>query len=412
VELTPRSLLLTCVSPLSNHNEEDDTSRVALRHVIDAVCVEIGLTDGFTPSHVTETLCDLWLSSGYGTEHHPKYVFDRRNLLAASAYMSMGKLITKLWKEGCDLEKASVFGYPLWVAGFGGNASIIEELFEYGDVVQLKEGALVYSSRHTGLSDRKLGLPISGAIHGGHLDIFDFLCSGRFGVISPRNSLFFKFVRTRLGGKNLDIFDRVFTLFEPHFYVLMKEWNKSCKGLTAENHLDLFLECAAESGHTDTVRRLLKKGASLWRSSYWALRDSVKVSDPDIVRMLLKHSSHLGRGFEKARRMVLSEATGSSFFEISHMLLEHGAPTYDETNLKYSMPVIGAIQAEHTELVRLLLRKGGDLLCGGSSELDSAIDDSLDSMVMLLIDEGANVDTYHLKEAEESENRYIVNLFT
>lgn len=304
----------------------------------------------------------------------------RKHLLAAAAHANNLPLVAQLLAEGYSaVEPSSMFGSPIEAAAHKGNNQILELFLSRG-----AEGRVA---------------ALRGAFDGGRLDTLNLVLDARWGHISPTHITYSKALKEGLRTKDPEIFAFVTQLM----------------GLPPKSFaLASLLSQAVAHRHSEMVRYLLDIGAPVNGDKDNALANPLRSASlkgyTEIVKLLIERGARPRLGWGD----TLTSAAKYGYLDVVTMLLKHGAnvnekPTED---LRAPPAIVSAIQLEHEEMFFFLRKRGAVLNTPetGVKALKMAIEEGLESMVVLLLEEGVDADGTYVGIAMEHGHNEIVRI--
>ncbi|OAE32447.1 hypothetical protein AXG93_3218s1190 [Marchantia polymorpha subsp. ruderalis] len=172
------------------------------------------------------------------------------------------------------------------------------------------------------------------------------------------------------------------------------------------NELDGFQRSAlnllcSQTGHTETVRRLLEAGADVMSQDMWGRLWHRGISPPFLVVMLFSSGMlELSLGLVdhdarlNVRRTPLHWCADRGWLESAHLLLEKGA-LVNVTTKNGDSVLLWAAKAGHPSLVELFLKAGCDPLLRNNRDeraLDVAKDDVIRALLTSKLEESEDID--------------------
>ncbi|KAJ3337694.1 hypothetical protein HDU93_000701 [Gonapodya sp. JEL0774] len=167
---------------------------------------------------------------------------------------------------------------------------------------------------------------------------------------------------------------------------------------------------ACSTGHLETVKMLLDRGADIHFQHDGALRMASRCGNVEIVQLLLSKGANLEpREYNVEGCSALCEAAEFGRSEVVLELLSHGA----DIHVFEDYPLLVATVRDHLDTVRLLLSKGADVGTRDNEAICVAAQLGLVEMMCLLLDRGADVNAQNgspLRYAEGSGRWDLVSL--
>jgi ankyrin repeat protein len=393
--------------------ENKPTMYTVIRRTAENLCENEGITDNTTLRAYIDALCRLATnrtSFGYkrgrggGVRKRGGFVvpqdrFDdeamwTKSLLVAAAYLGQKATVRRLLDAGYDpTDKIYLFGTATRAAAVQGNNEILE---------------LILSMPLSGPSyPRREYLAVFGAAQGGHLDTLNLILEPRWGPTLPfHQDLYLQKLRRKFHTNNPAVFDRIIELVRPD---------------GKDKDLSTFLSQAVDHGYLETVSHLLDKGAAVNGDSKNPARNPLRGATlkghTEIVKLLLRRGARPRLGWGD----TLACAAKWGYLDIVRILLDHGADINESPPEELRAPpaIVSAIQLEHEEMFRFLIKRGAVLKTldavhflrkrdamvkkpdAGSQALKIAVAQALESMVELLLREGVEVEESHLFTASQ-----------